>query len=66
MRFNIQAFKASVQPTTADESRAYMAEVVAKSGQNERFISIERDFDHLVDEVRARTQHRVESRHLYA
>lgn len=66
MRFNMQAFKDSVRPITADESRANMAELVARCGQNEHFVPVEREFDELVAEVRARTQHRTESLQLHA
>lgn len=66
MRFDSQAFKASVKPMTADESRANMAELAAKSEQDGRFVSVEREFDDVVAEVAERIQAQSEPRHLCA
>ncbi len=43
MRFDIQAFTASLRPISAEESRANMAALVAAGGQSERHVSVELD-----------------------
>ena len=58
MRFDLPAFLASTRPTTAEESRAHMAEVVAGLERDERYVSVERDFDDELAEMQARLMSR--------
>ncbi|UXH77811.1 hypothetical protein [Roseateles amylovorans] len=58
MRFDKQAFKASVQPISADESRANLAALVAPCEGDVRFVTVECEFDEEVSELSSRATQR--------
>jgi hypothetical protein len=53
MRFNQQAFQATVKPISAEQSRANLAGLVAGVRESAEFVSIEHEFEELASEFDA-------------
>lgn len=66
MRFDRQAFFASVRPVSDEESRATMAALVASCGPSEDHVSIEQEFQVDLDDLRSKTCSPAEQRSVSA